>query len=106
MPSADAHRICSPALAGHRGLKDTDTAKYLGNTLHYKEDACLLGDSCVGQTDFITALMMAMSDGLYHVEYHLATSKTPSYRSFVLEVAFDFSLASIHPVTGLLVCRD
>ena len=98
MPLGSIRTVCvgSPSLAGHRGLKDPEVAKYLGNTLHYWEDECLVADSCAAVSDTITNLTRAMSDGLYQVQYHSPTSKAPSYRNFLLQVRVFRHACSVH----------
>ena len=106
MCSADTLRAGSPSLAGHRGLKDPEIAKYLGNTLHSASDKCLTLDSCAAVNDIISTLTRAMSGGLFQVEYHAATSKAPSYESFVLEVAFYCRWLPAPSRTNGFACRN
>ena len=76
--------VDSPALSGYRGMRDPEAAKAVGATVHAWYEPCVKGDSCQGQRDEISNLTHAMSEGLFHVEFH--SQQIKSWHAFAKEV--------------------
>ena len=79
---------CSPALAGYRGMRDPDAAKAVDFTVHAGENDCITGDTCKGQRDPISNLTQAMSENIFRVEFHTATSKAKPLAGVIQEVRY------------------
>lgn len=100
--------VFSPALSGYRGLRDPEAAKAVGFAAHAGSNTCNFGDTCKGQSDPISNLTKAMSDGLLQVEFHDPTAKSKPLAAFIQEVnhkwdrvgavkLFRYSLHCLHP---------
>jgi hypothetical protein len=92
--------LCSPALASYLGMRDPEAARVVNFTVHAgdrKAAKCVMGDSCRGQIDAISHLTHAMSDDLFHVEFHSATAVAKGFDAFVQEVCIPGSNAPFGP---------
>ena len=90
--------LCSPAMASYLGMRDPAAARVVDFTVHAGDNNCVMGDSCRGQRDAISNLTRAMSDDLFHVEFHSATAAAKGFDAFVQEVCIAESNAPFGPV--------
>ena len=95
--------LCSPALASYLGMRDPEAARVVNFTVHAGDNRCVTGDSCRGQRDAISNLTQAMSDDLFHVEFHSATAAAKGFDTFVQEVCIAGLNARFGPV-GNPIC--
>ncbi len=89
--------LCSPALASYLGMRDPEAARVVNFTVHAGDNDCVMGDSCRGQRDAISNLTHAMSDDLFHVEFHSASAVAKGFDAFVQEVCIPESNAPFWP---------
>ena len=101
----DSAVLCSPALASYLGMRDPEAARVVNFTVHAGDNRCVTGDSCRGQRDAISNLTRAMSDDLFHVEFHSATAAAKGFEAFVQEVCIaelNAPFGSVGPASHVL----
>jgi hypothetical protein len=69
-------------------LRDPEAAKAVDFTVHAGENGCITGDTCKGQRDPISNLTQAVSENIFRVEFHTATSKAKPLEGFIHEVQY------------------
>ena len=84
-------------------MRDPAAARVVDFTVHAGDNNCVMGDSCRGQRDAISNLTRAMSDDLFHVEFHSATAAAKGFDTFVQEVCIAGLNARFGPV-GNPIC--
>ena len=73
-------------MSGYRGMRDPEAAEAVDFTVHAGENDCITGDTCKGQRDPISNLTQAMSENIFRVEFHAATSKAKPLAGVIQEV--------------------
>jgi hypothetical protein len=92
-------------LASYLGMRDPEAARVVDFTVHAGDNDCVMGDSCRGQRDAISNLTHAMSDDLFHVEFHSATAVAKGFDAFVQEVCIaelNAPFGSVGPASHVL----
>ena len=69
-------------------MRDPDAAKAVDFTVHAGENDCITGDTCKGQRDPISNLTQAISENIFRVEFHTATSKAKPLAGVIQEVRY------------------
>jgi hypothetical protein len=85
-------------------MRDPEAAKAVGFTVHAGINNCVYGDSCQGQRDEVSNLTRAMTNDLFHVDFHSVTANTKTFEAFVQEVRVRALVLSLSPIQRLAAC--
>jgi hypothetical protein len=85
-------------------MRDPEASKAVGFTVHAGINNCVYGDSCQGQRDEVSNLTRAMTNDLFHVDFHSVTANTKTFEAFVQEVRVCALVLSLSPIQRLAAC--